>query len=176
MTQMSTPALSARTHHSRSSRADTQVSSSQVKLGNQTPNRIVRLPTALLHHLDHRHHAEILMGEDVAVVDELPGEIEERNPNDDAATRRQVHGVLVGEGPRVAVDRHYLEVLYVDVERMSIRAGIAQNPLLGRPELDRGVDDVRVKGCTVDGEYRSDHVLLKDDFPLLGNLHLREVR
>jgi hypothetical protein len=32
-------------HHSRSSRADTQVSSSQVKLGNQTPNRIVRLPT-----------------------------------------------------------------------------------------------------------------------------------
>ena len=45
MTQMSTPAWSARTHHSRSSRAETQVSSSQVKLGNQTPNRIVRLPT-----------------------------------------------------------------------------------------------------------------------------------
>src|SRR3954464_11174988 len=104
MTQMSTPAWSARLHHSRSSRAVTHVSSSQVKLGSQTPNRIVRLPIALLHHLDHRHHAEILVSQDMAVVDELAGEIEEGDPNADAAARRQVHGVLIGEGLRVAVD------------------------------------------------------------------------
>ena len=44
MTQMSTPAWSARMHHSRSSRADTQVSSSQVKLGNQTPTASCGFP------------------------------------------------------------------------------------------------------------------------------------
>src|SRR5215217_7693840 len=111
MTQMSTPAWSARMHHSRSSRAETQVSSSQVKLGNQTPNRIVRFPTttshaavSLLHHLDHRHHPEILMGQDVTVIDELAGEIEKGDPNHDAAARRQVHGVLVREWLRIAVD------------------------------------------------------------------------
>lgn len=109
------------------------------------------------------------------MVNELPGEIGEGDANDDLAARRYPGSVVVPQRLWLAVDRHHLIVIDVDMEGVPLVAVVADHPFRDRIDLDRLVDAVGIEPLTVDGEDRIDILYLKDNLTAAGDGRVGQV-
>ena len=72
-------------------------------------------------YVDDRHHAEVLVGDDMAVVHVPAEEVHEPHADDDLALDGQRHHVGPAAGlERPPVHGDHLEVVDVDVERVQL--------------------------------------------------------
>ena len=87
----------------------------------------------LLDDLDDAHHRMILVKQEMAVVDKLPGVVEKPAPDRDLAVRRDHEGIVVAMcGARFPVDGNHLEIVDMDMKRMPFMTDIDQLPFLQR--------------------------------------------
>src|SRR5262245_27278507 len=87
----------------------------------------------------------------VTVEDKAPSEIAKSRAKCHAAVSEHHHCVAPDRlNQLLAIDRHHLEGIGVDVEDMIIIVLIDDNPFLDRPKWDSMVDTIWVKSPTTD--------------------------
>src|SRR2546429_2264476 len=114
-----------------------------------------RRPWPSRRHLDRRHHALVLVRQEVAVVHE-PADDHRIGEGDDHlhfAAHRDVDDILVPLEPlRRAVHLGDLKMRLVYVEVVQLAGLVPDGPFLDRAELDAGVGPARVERAAVDEE------------------------
>src|ERR1700737_2606309 len=114
----------------------------------RTRSRSLSASLASWENLDGRHHALVLMRQNMAVVNEAADDqrISERDDDLHLASDRHVDDVAVVVGwLRDAIDLSELERPLVNVEGVELVRIIADRPLLYSAELDAGVSPVHVE-------------------------------
>ena len=87
--------------------------------------------------LDDLHHAELFMVHHVAMENEASGEVEKAGAEGHAALARDHHRIApVALGQLLAIDRHHLKGVGVDVEDMVVLMLVDDGPFLDRAERE----------------------------------------